>query len=290
MYFSCSGCELPVLRALFAVTWAGSSALEHVRVLFIDVSLPSSAASCSNSSSCFAQATGWDEVYNLLHQQMGFRGFWRQQLDSNTLQLGWVRQPVPAHAKLQPADASHAAGVLEAASVRTPRAELKACVCDCCQTCCRSSGAHVPRAGQLWQCAACKLIGTAAAHRPCRFLAPAGTEGAAGSSVGGSDTNCGKSGCGECCACKPRLLDLLQLLWRPHEVVEGTATPGAWLWLSSTAIPALVTCFAIVATGKVLQLVHRAAHTKRMAGWSLWLYALLGAQRTVLRKQAVATG
>jgi hypothetical protein len=51
-----------------------------------------------------------------------------------------------------------------------------------------------------------------------------------------------------------------------------------------------VTCFAIVATGKVLQLVHRAAHTKRMAGLKLWLYALFGAQGAVLRKQAVATG
>lgn len=256
LHFACGGCELPVLRELFA---AGSTALEHVTVLFIDVSLPepesagkhssSSGSSTSSSDRSSAHAGGWDEVYNLLQQQMGFEGFWRQQLGSNTLRLGWVREVIPAHAKLQPPDAAHAAAMLQAASARTPRAELQAVACDCCRTCCATSSNGTPQVGQLWECAACQLFGAAAATKQCRFFAPS--------------PQCSKGNCWECCACKPRLWRLLQLWWRPHQALGSSGS--VWMWISSSALPVLTSCVVVAATGRALWVVQQAVQAKHLA-------------------------
>jgi hypothetical protein len=119
VHLACGGCEMPLLRQLFAAPARGSRAKwRSVAVLVVDLQLGAAGASrsacehgcagsgvnASRSSSSSSSATasagrgvdvppieGLDDVYNLLHQQLGMQGFMRQQLGGGALRLGWAR-------------------------------------------------------------------------------------------------------------------------------------------------------------------------------------------------------
>lgn len=139
---SCSGCAVPLLRRLFAMAAADSrAALQSVAVLIVDLDVPqqqqqerepvadraNNGSSSSNSSSSTVLIPGLDELYNLLHQQLGFTGLLRQQLSPRTLRLGWARalqhsSPQP----LQPAAVAPAAPVDAQRETVMPPAEVTA--------------------------------------------------------------------------------------------------------------------------------------------------------------------
>jgi hypothetical protein len=285
--FSCSGCELPVLQELFYLPWDTHNVLEQVRLLFIDLTFSGLARSSSSGGSggaasssgvCTAASravnvTGWDDVFNLLHQQLGFKGFWRQELNSGAVRLAWMRGPMPAHAKLQAPESSLAAEALRAAAARTPRAELTRGICNCCASCCGagagSSGCTVLRR------MACAL-GVAGRNEQCVMVTAA--NGGSSNSSGRGESGlaewggCGSGCCQSCCCFKPALWAWFQ--GQSHASKSSTSgsstnAPHTNSWYTLGVLPVLVSWALVVASVAVFQQaytvnrVHRAAKRKQ---------------------------
>jgi hypothetical protein len=218
-----------------------------------------------------------------LHQQLGFKGFWRQQLGSNTLRLGWVREPVTTASAWQTPYVGAAAGILRASSSHTPRAEVVHRVCDCCQTCCRgapgssssSSSALGNRASRcpLWQRVACQVFGTAVSVKKCKLLTTASSSDSSSSSSssavqrpGDADGCRSDSGCSlGCCACWLSVMGLLRALLQLHASgdIISSSPIGSGPDYSAT-IRVATSCVVVAGTAMFLG-IRRALQVRRTA-------------------------
>lgn len=282
LWLPSSGDELPALHELLSLPWDTCTALAQVRILFVDVTLPSSncssndsghrnncaqlaladtnSNSASTSTSTSRDITGWDDLYNLLYQQLGFKGFWRQQLDSNTLRLGWVRQPMPAHAQMQEPHSSHAAAALHAAATDTPAIKVQRGVCNCCGTCC-GRGSTSNGGCPLWQRVAC-LLGVTRGDKQCVVLTAAKAAVRASSNnssstkgAPGTGSSCTAGSCLACCRCKPSLWGLLQSKAREDDSsIDGSSNLAG---SSVGALPMLAAWSVTVACGFILHQLLR---------------------------------
>lgn len=299
--FACSGCEPRLLQVLLARPWDAPSVLEHTGLLLIDMTLAQPASSSSNSdgrcgvddsalhrsaaaategsacqtsSSNASSTTGWDDVFNLLHQQLGFRGFWRQQLDGRTLRLGWVRQGAPAHARLQEPDSSHAAGVLRAAAAKTARADLVGGACDCCSTCCGSASIGSGRC-RLWHRARCMLLGSVSSRQCITLVAAESTASTSNNSSRAADRHASSGGaafCQACCHCKLSVWGVLHS--KVHAATHASSnsssasSSGASSWAGLSVgmlIPVLLTGAVGVASGLLFTALRFDARAQRVA-------------------------
>jgi hypothetical protein len=219
---------------------------------------------------------GWDAMFNLLHQQLGFKGFWRQELGSNILRLGWVREPVNTASALQSPFTGAAAGILRASSAQTPQPEVVHRVCDCCQACCggpagsssSSGGQRAPRC-PLWQRVACQVFGSAVSARKCKLLT-AGSPGGSSSSAVQRPANAEgcKSGAGcspGCCACWLSLMGLFRALLELHASGGNTSSSPIGSGPDYSAeIRMAASCAVVVVTATILA-VRRALQARRTA-------------------------
>jgi hypothetical protein len=237
------------------------------------VGADSSSGVCAAASRT-VNVTGWDDVFNLLHQQLGFKGFWRQELNSGAVRLGWMRDPMPAHAKLQAPESSHAAEALRAAMAHTPLAVLTHGICDCCMACC---GAGAGSSGcAVWRKMAC-MLGVAGRNKHCVVVRAAngGSSTSSGSGEGGlaGEGGCGSGCCQTCCRCKPSLWGLFQ--GRSHASKSTSAGTSTSVQHSKSgyaldALPVLMSWVIVVVSVAVLQRafkvnrVHRAAKLKQL--------------------------
>lgn len=277
MRFSCSGCELPVLQELISLPWGSHSVLEQVRILFIDLTfsdLACSSSSCgggadSGSGVCAAppsstaSVTGWDDVFNLLHQQLGFKGFWRERLDGGAERLGWMRDPTPAHAKLQAPESSHAAEALRAAAAHTSRAVLTRGVCDCCTVCCAAGAGSSSCA--LWRRMAC-VLGLAGRNKQC-IAVTAASDGSSTSS-GRREGGCGSGCCQSCCRCSPALWGLFEGQSHASKSSSGgnsTSMQHRHSGYTFGVLPVLISWAIVVATAAVFQQAFKLNHVHRVA-------------------------
>lgn len=245
-----------MLQQLGAAAAAGSkgssSLLDSLHALVVDLHVPAgltnssqgapsdSNRSGSGSSSGTMAVPCLDDLFNLLHQQLGFRGAWRQQLagsSNNTLRVAWVRQQsVRDSARMQPPDSASAAAVLRAASASTPPVQLVTAVCDCCSTCCSVSAIRgwLGHGCPLWQRAACRFSelksSSTAACPPVLVQGgsrqPAqnsqGSDGGGGGDGGMRDASRSSQRCAACCACSQSLWGVLQH-WTQSVVVDSTS-------------------------------------------------------------------
>lgn len=297
--FACSGCEPPLLQTLLARPWDVPSVLEHTGLFFIDLTLGQPACTggsggrggaddsalhgsaaagteggaCPASSSNASSTTGWDDVFNLLHQQLGFRGFWRQQLDSHTLRLGWVRQGAPAHARLQEPDSSHAADVLRAAAAKTARAERVGGACDCCSTCCGSASIGSGHC-RLWHRARCMLLGSVSSRQCITLVAAESTASTSNDSSRAADRHASSGGaafCQACCHCKPSLWGFLHSKVHAATHASGSSSASScsassWAGLSvGMLVPVLMTAAIGVASGLLFTALRFDARAQRAA-------------------------
>jgi len=101
---SCSGCELPVVQLLLQAQKNHSRALQLTELLLVDLNIshpaePASVPAGGTASLETLPNPQLGEMFNLLYQQLGFKGVMRQQLAGGVLQLGFIRRVHRVHSR-----------------------------------------------------------------------------------------------------------------------------------------------------------------------------------------------
>lgn len=260
--------------------------LVNTQVLLVDLHL--SQAYSSRRSSSNDIPWGLDDLFNLLHQQLGFKGAFQHMLSDDIIQLGWVRGISQHTARLQSPDTESSAAALQTASVGTPQIVHRHAICDCCSSssgrCSRdlnnsSSSSKWLLPCPLWQRAVGRLLRTLLSPTACHILSSRPALNFSSTTAAADDSSDGGSTWmhhtqheeGFRSTSVLPLLGFLNSLW--HSAVSRSACttssgPAATCMASNSSWGQLVTCLAVTAAAIICVVVFR-----RLCGsahWEVW--------------------